>query len=167
MAAIPPVSWPFRKSTQTITKSRLLTVRRCWKKKRARTAKTKKSRAANAAAAAIGDHARRKPKCGRMSRSAPDAPFLPFDEVTHPSEPVGASHAEDEGREGDGIAASEEESPSEIQTSPEPLDEEEDEDEHEVTTLDGGAEERAPRARHSRGEEGGEAIEHVGADAGG
>jgi ribonuclease E len=99
------------------------------------------------------------------SMSAPDAPFLPFDEVTHPPEPVSASHAEDEGREGDGIAASEEESPSEVQTSPEPLDEDEDEDEHEVTTLDGGAEERAPRARHSRGEDEGEAIEHVGGDA--
>jgi ribonuclease E len=104
-------------------------------------------------------------EASEASMSAPDAPFLPFDEMTHPSEPVGASHAEDEGREGDGIAASEEESPSEIQTSPEPLDEDEDEDEHEVTTLDGGAEERAPRARHSRGEDEGEAIEHVGGDA--
>jgi ribonuclease E len=44
-------------------------------------------------------------------------------------------------------------------------DEDEHEDEHEVTTLDGGAEERSPRARHSRGEEEGEAIEHVGGDA--
>jgi ribonuclease E len=99
------------------------------------------------------------------SMSAPDAPFLPFDDVTHPSEQVVASHAEDQGREDDGVAAIEEESPSEIQTSPEPLDEDEDEDEHEVTTLDGGAEERAPRARHSRGDDEGEAIEHVGGDA--
>ena len=56
-------------------------------------------------------------------------------------------------------------SDAETSVPSEALDEDEDEDEHEVTTLDGGAEERAPRARHSRGEDEGEAIEHVGGDA--
>jgi ribonuclease E len=50
-------------------------------------------------------------------------------------------------------------------SAPIEADEDEDEDDHEVTTLDGGAEERAPRARHSRGEDEGEAVEQVGGDA--
>jgi ribonuclease E len=51
------------------------------------------------------------------------------------------------------------------EASVEPLDDDEDEDEQEVTTLDGGAEQPALRARHSRSEDDGEAIEHVGGDA--
>jgi ribonuclease E len=41
----------------------------------------------------------------------------------------------------------------------------EDDDEPEVTTLDGGAEERAPRSRGPRGDDEGEPVEHVGGDA--
>jgi ribonuclease E len=40
-----------------------------------------------------------------------------------------------------------------------------DDDDHEVTTLDGGAEETAPRARAPRGDDEGEPVEHVGGDA--
>jgi ribonuclease E len=95
---------------------------------------------------------------------APDTPFQPFDEAMH-SEPANASPTEHESREDDAQAAIEGENPSEPETSRPSLEEDEDEDEHEVTTLDGGAEERAPRARHSRGDDEGEAIEHVGGDA--
>jgi ribonuclease E len=41
----------------------------------------------------------------------------------------------------------------------------EDDDEPEVTTLDGGAEERAPRSRGPRNDDEGEPVEHVGGDA--
>jgi ribonuclease E len=93
---------------------------------------------------------------------APDTPFRPFDEEPR-SEPARASHSEDESHEDEGQAFAEADDRSDERPSGEPL--EEDEDEHEVTTLDGGAEERAPRARHSRGEDEGDAIEHVGGDA--
>jgi ribonuclease E len=95
---------------------------------------------------------------------APDTPFRPFDEAPRP-EPVDASRSDDEGREDEGHAALETADRSDAPPFGEPLDEDEDEDELEVTTLDGGAEERAPRARHSRGEDEGEAIEQVGGDA--
>jgi ribonuclease E len=88
---------------------------------------------------------------------APVAPFQP--------EPVFASHAEEESGEDEGRAAVEAEDRADAQPSGDLVDEDEDEDEHEVTTLDGGAEERAPRARHSRGDDEGEAIENVGGDA--
>jgi ribonuclease E len=74
-------------------------------------------------------------------------------------------HDEGESHGDAGHAASEDAERSDILPSAESADEDEDEDEHEVTTLDGGAEERAPRARHSRGEDEGEAIEQVGGDA--
>jgi ribonuclease E len=93
---------------------------------------------------------------------APDTPFHSSREEPQ-SEPPRAAHGEEESREDEGHAFAEAEDRSEGQALGEPL--EEDEDEHEVTTLDGGAEERAPRARHSRGEDEGEAIEHVGGDA--
>ena len=95
---------------------------------------------------------------------APDTPFRPFDEEPQP-EPVDASGGDDERREEEGEAALETADRSDVPPFAEPLDEDEDEDELEVTTLDGGAEERAPRARHSRGEDEGEAIEQVGGDA--
>ncbi len=83
---------------------------------------------------------------------APDTPFRPFDEEP-PAAPVDAPHSHDEGR-GDRRAAPRPRSPitPTLVRFAEPLDEdeEEDEDELEVTTLDGGAEERAPRARRSQ-----------------
>jgi ribonuclease E len=96
--------------------------------------------------------------------AAPDTPFQPFHEDAH-ADPVEASHAGGENHEDEGQTAIEAEGRSEGQPSEEAVDDEEDEDEHEVTTLDGGAEERAPRARHSRGDDEGEAIEQVGGDA--
>jgi ribonuclease E len=101
------------------------------------------------------------------SHEIADAPSEPSDAHAGPStdeahrepaEPSG-EEIEDHGHsEGDGHR-------SEPPVSNQPNDEEDDEDEHEVTTLDGGAEERAPRARHSRGEDEGEAVEQVGGDA--
>jgi ribonuclease E len=95
---------------------------------------------------------------------APDTPFRTFDDELR-SEPIDASRGDGEGREDEGGAASETADRSDVPTFAEPIDEDEDEDELEVTTLDGGAEERAPRARHSRGEDEGEVIEQVGGDA--
>jgi ribonuclease E len=100
---------------------------------------------------------------------APDTPFLPFEEAPQ-AEPVQAARGdedesrEDESRE-DHVHAAEPASESDVQPAGESLEEDEDEDDHEVTTLDGGAEERAPRARHGRSDDEGEAIEHVGGDA--
>jgi ribonuclease E len=100
---------------------------------------------------------------------APDAPLLPIGEAPA-AEPVEAASGE-ESRESESSGDDEPgEHPghareSDVESSGESADEDEDEDEHEVTTLDGGAEERSPRARHSRGEDEGEAIEHVGGDA--
>jgi ribonuclease E len=95
-----------------------------------------------------------------------ETPTEPPLDDERPSEPVEASAAESETHEdGDHAPVGEEESHSESSEPHETRDEEEDEDEHEVTTLDGGAEERAPRARHARSDDDGEAIEHVGGDA--
>jgi ribonuclease E len=97
---------------------------------------------------------------------APDTPFRSLDQEP-PSAPVGASHGDDQAPERENGATTEVADRSDTHPSAQPLDEdeEEDEDELEVTTLDGGAEERAPRARHSHGEDEGEAIEQVGGDA--
>jgi ribonuclease E len=101
--------------------------------------------------------------------AAPEAPAIPEASLESHQEPtsdaIGASAEDSEIHEDGPPAPVEEESGAEVQASGESLDEEEDEDEHEVTTLDGGAEEREPRARHSRSDDEGEAIEHVGGDA--
>ncbi len=94
---------------------------------------------------------------------APDTPFRPLDEESR-GEPVAASDGGDEERTEAGEAASDSPDRSDVSPIAAPSDEDEDEDE-EVTTLDGGAEERAPRARHTRSEDEGEAIEQVGGDA--
>jgi ribonuclease E len=99
--------------------------------------------------------------------NAPDTPFQSAEAEASPPESTqtaggeerheSAGFAEDEHRE----HAGDEAAPSNVEA----IDDDEDEDEHEVITLDGGAEERAPRARHSRNEDEGEAIEQVGGDA--
>ncbi|MGO9755049.1 MAG: Rne/Rng family ribonuclease [Roseiarcus sp.] len=94
---------------------------------------------------------------------APDTPFRPLGEESR-GEPVAASDGGDEERTEAGEAASDSPDRSDVSPIAAPSDEDEDEDE-EVTTLDGGAEERAPRARHTRSEDEGEAIEQVGGDA--
>jgi ribonuclease E len=78
-------------------------------------------------------------------------------EAAAPSE--ADDHEDDEHGSHEPTERAAEDAPSDV------ADEDDDEDEHEVTTLDGGAEERSPRARHSRSDEEGEAIEHVGGDA--
>jgi ribonuclease E len=97
---------------------------------------------------------------------APDTPFRPLDEEPTAA-PVEALHGHDEGREHESGDAAKIADRADPPPFIEPLDEdeEEDEDELEVTTLDGGAEERAPRARRSQGEDEGEAVEQVGGDA--